>query len=79
MDFKKRKLEIGGELVSTASSSKKSRYEKKSTLPYPIMQLNYHKSEVLTTKFNSIGTILANGSFDKTICMVSVFLQLNHP
>ena len=38
-----------------------------SSLPHPNLLLEGHQSEVLSLKYNKSGTILASGSFDKTI------------
>jgi WD40 repeat protein len=47
---------------------KEEKIKRTSSLPHPILLLEGHQSEVLTLKYNSSGTILASGSFDKTIC-----------
>lgn len=52
----------------SVSVLKKQKIDKRtSSLPNPTMMLIGHLSEVLTCKYNSIGTILASGSFDKNI------------
>ena len=47
----------------------KNEIEKRnSSLPFPSMILEGHKSEIFSLKFNPFGTVLATGSHDKTIC-----------
>ncbi|EFA74568.1 WD40 repeat-containing protein [Heterostelium album PN500] len=47
--------------------------ERTSKLKSPIMQLSGHKGEVFTVKFNSTGTAIASGSFDKEIFLWGVY------
>ncbi|EGC34957.1 hypothetical protein DICPUDRAFT_152778 [Dictyostelium purpureum] len=47
--------------------------ERTSKLEHPIIQLTGHKGEVYTCKFNSYGTALASGGFDKEIFLWNVY------
>lgn len=60
---------------TSLSLLKKQKVEKRSSsLPNPTMILSGHLSEVYSCKYNPHGTILASGSFDKTICKYFLFL-----
>jgi WD40 repeat protein len=61
-------IEVPNKKYKTDLIEKEEKIKRTSSLPHPILLLEGHQSEVLTLKYNSSGTILASGSFDKTIC-----------
>eukprot|EP01080_Neovahlkampfia_damariscottae_P001078 gene1078-10597_t len=70
----KNKRKVENTLIETPENKKyktelieKEQIKRTSSLPHPILLLEGHQSEVLSLKYNKSGSILASGSFDKTI------------